>query len=146
MPRLSKEERFRRRVIRLNHCWGWDGNHNWKGYAQFDRSGAHRYAYELHVGPIPEGLQLDHLCRNRWCINPEHLEPVTNQENSRRGNTGKTVSGAARLRTHCRNGHELTPENTWKHGHGSRLCRICRAAWEKEYRLKKKQRREAVAS
>lgn len=69
-------------------CWRWTGAHVSKGYGSFWLDGkaqpAHRVVYELVKGKIPEGLHLDHLCRNRWCVNPEHLEPVTLQENNRR--------------------------------------------------------------
>ena len=96
------------------------------GYGTVRRHGivvrAHRATYELFVGPIPEGLQLDHLCRNTACVNPAHLEPVTIGENRRRGLLG--VLGA--LPTHCRHGHEYTPENTHIYpGDGSRVCRAC---------------------
>lgn len=85
--------RFWSKVEVTDGCWFWTGWLNKKGYGQFDIPGwkprAHRLAYELMVGRILDGLQLDHLCRNRRCVRPDHLEPVTNRENSRRGDTGK---------------------------------------------------------
>lgn len=82
---------------------------------------AHRFAYEIMVGPIPDGFELDHLCGNRRCVNPAHLEPVTHQENVRRG-----ASPAARIARggRCSRGHEYTPENTHIRGN-SRECRTC---------------------
>lgn len=78
-------------------------------------------AYEMYVGPIPEGMQLDHLCRVRHCVNPAHLEVVTQQENMRR---------VAVLTTHCPRGHEYNEENTYvythhEHGWTMRFCRVC---------------------
>lgn len=83
---------------------------------------AHRVAFELIRGCIPNGLVLDHLCRNRGCVNPDHLEPVTFRENIMRG-VGYTAQQARK--THCRHGHEFTVENTyvWR---GGRICRTCR--------------------
>jgi hypothetical protein len=90
----------------------------------------HRLTYELFTGlPIPEGLQIDHLCRNRACVKPTHLEPVTMQENLNRGESRNVY------RTHCRNGHEFTEENTYIHPTGgSRTCRTCRSKTRKAYR------------
>lgn len=91
---------------------------------------AHRVAYEHLVGPIPEGLQLDHLCRNRMCINPEHLEPVTAQENKRR---------ATALITHCPSGHRYTPENTRYTPDGRRrYCNECKRVKSSERRRKRR--------
>ncbi len=96
-------------------CWRWTGCITNHGYGQVQDSrarkprSAHRLVYELLTGPIPEGLGLDHLCRNRWCVRPDHLEPVTSRENTLRG---ETPAGRNARKTHCAKGHELTPENT----------------------------------
>lgn len=111
----------------LGPCWLWTGALHERGYGRFgigSRSSqeyfkAHRYAYELIVGAIPSGLQLDHLCRVRRCVNPSHLEPVTQTENIRRGLCGE-------LKTHCKRGHEFTPENTYLRPNGARVCRTCK--------------------
>lgn len=107
-----------------NGCWLWTGYKQPKGYGTFKRNGtmqlAHRAAYELLRGEIPAGLQLDHLCRNRSCVNPDHLEPVTNRENCARSPIHKMN------RTQCPQGHAYTPENTYINpaNHG-RVCRTC---------------------
>ncbi len=92
---------------------------------------AHRWSYETFVGPIPDGLQLDHLCRNGLCVNPDHLEPVTAAENiaRSRGNANKT---------HCLRGHRLTTQNTYLDSKGHRSCLICRRAAHRKYRANKK--------
>lgn len=100
-------------------CWDWQLTKTSQGYGRKTVKGvkqfAHRLYYEKFVGPIPEGLSIDHLCRNPSCVNPAHLEPVTHQENMRRTR-----------RSHCRNGHEFTPENTYVNpSSGSRNCRVC---------------------
>lgn len=84
------EERFWVKVEKTSSCWIWTGSRNGRGYGLFGASSggapvrAHRFSYELRFGPIPEGMQLDHLCEVKACVNPDHLEPVTNEENSRR--------------------------------------------------------------
>lgn len=115
-----------------NGCWTWLGGLRGKGYGGFQVSygtsvAAHRFIYEQLEGPIPTGLQLDHLCRNRTCVNPDHLEPVTLQENISRGLTGK-VNHRNSVKTHCPNGHEYTEESTYHPpGHPTwRCCKLCR--------------------
>lgn len=125
---MSFEERLWQRVDKTapNGCWLWLGALNGAGYGAVGRDNkvlrVHRVTYELLVGPIPEGLQLDHLCRNRACCNPEHLEPVTNEENWRRGQHHTAVM----LRENkCKRDHEMTKENTYWRKNGGRLCRQC---------------------
>lgn len=104
-------------------CWIWLLYRDKDGYGRYTagttRWLAHRWYYEQHVGPIPDGLEIDHLCRVRACVNPEHMEPVTHAENSRRG----IQPGS--LLTHCIHGHEFTPENTYARPGGGRDCRTC---------------------
>lgn len=121
-PRVTRPplERFWEKVEKTDSCWLWTAALSQDGYGLF-RDGrsqsAHRWLYKQLVGEIPDGLQLDHLCRVRNCVNPAHLEPVTLAENARRG----------RL-THCKRGHELTPENTYV----QRACKLCYQARKEE--------------
>lgn len=108
-------------------CWLYAGCINSDGYGIVGGRGeyVHRLQYERYVGPIPDGLQLDHLCRVRHCVNPAHLEPVTSRENSMRSSI--TIAARNAAKTHCPRNHEYTPENTYvdrKRG-GGRQCRAC---------------------
>lgn len=112
-------------------CWLWLASTNRaNGYGKFGVDGrnllAHRLAYELEVGPVPEGLQLDHVCRVRLCVNPFHLEPVTPAENSRRAVLGGEFGRHQRSRTQCPHGHPYDEVNTYWDRFGHRACRACR--------------------
>lgn len=114
--------------IQDNDCWEWQGAKTPGDYGVFSVIDkivyAHRYSYELFEGNITKGLQVDHLCRNRGCCNPDHLEVVTQQENLRRGNhpNGKKHYNGKKI--HCPRNHEYTVENTYNHK-GKRFCREC---------------------
>jgi hypothetical protein len=121
-------------------CWLWTGPIAPNGYGSTTVDNrtriAHRAVYEKMVGPIPAGLELDHLCRVRHCVNPDHLEPVTRSVNLLRGVGPILKKAAAAARTHCTNGHELTPENTILSAGKWRICRICRKKHRHEYHLR----------
>lgn len=109
----------------MSGCWLWDGYYGHNGYGSFHLNGkqyrAHRVSYTLHRGEIPENKQLDHLCRNRACVNPDHPEPVTRRENILRG-SGITAENLNK--THCKRGHLLTEGNLRKSQSG-RSCLAC---------------------
>lgn len=120
-------------------CWIWVGSSWDGGYGRMSVKGksvlAHRFSYSLLVGEIPEGKQLDHLCRNRGCVNPEHLEPVSAQENQLRGNTFTARNSKV---THCRQGHPYSGENLYLTPDGRRDCRTCRRAANAKQSAKRK--------
>jgi hypothetical protein len=105
-------------------CWLWQGTVNQRtGYGVYRRDPAHRAVYKLLVGLIPDGLHLDHLCRVRACVNPAHLEPVTQAENNRRSASPSALNA---VKTHCDHGHEFNAANTARAKDGSRVCRACK--------------------
>jgi hypothetical protein len=127
--------------VDANGCWPWTAAKT-NGYGVVQHNGqvkrAHRVVYEFIVGEIPEGLELDHKCRNRACVNPAHLEPVTTIVNIARG---ESMSARHARQTHCLRGHEFTPENVYlrKRGHKTeRFCRECsRIRDNKRYQLRR---------
>lgn len=127
MFETSVVERFMAKVLTGPECWEWQATLSTKGYGLFrvisreGMRGAHRVSYEMFVGPIPHGLVLDHLCRNRKCVRPTHLEPVTQTENVARGDTG--IVNRSKIR--CKWGHIFDYENTY-HPPGNPTKRVCR--------------------
>lgn len=140
VPISETQDRFLSKVTKTETCWLWDGALTKDGYGIF-RAGrtnaAHRSSYLLFVGPIPEGLQVDHVCHNwdetcaggvtcrhRRCVNPAHLEAVTKRDNLLRG---KTLAAISASKTHCPKGHPYDEANTiFRSDSGARVCRACR--------------------
>jgi len=120
----SPQQRIARNItIDANGCWRWQMAISSEGYGRIDTEYAHRFSYAAYVGTIPDGLELDHLCRVRDCVNPAHLEPVTRAVNVRRGNAPNAI--LSRLGV-CIRGHQMTPENTYYRPDGAgKQCRIC---------------------
>ncbi len=131
---MSLPERFAAQIVpdQASGCWRWIGAHV-RGRGKLRQNNRERLAthvaWNLHRGEIPEGMVLDHLCRNVACVNPDHLEPVTQSENLRRGDTG------ARLRAvmHCPSGHAYDAANTYVDKRGKRYCRACSNLRRKRY-------------
>ena len=132
---------FYRKVNRTDSCWLWTGYINDEGYGEYASDFlttrlAHRISYGLDKGHLP-ALPLDHLCRHRHCVNPDHLEPVESIVNTRRSTAGLNMA----TKTHCPQGHPYDEENTLRYG-GKRKCRACKNEAARRYRATKKQDKE----
>lgn len=132
-------EKLLKYIDKTKTCWIWTGRLNHNGYSKIHYNGkhtnAHRVVYELLVGKIPEGLEIDHLCRNRACVNPKHLEPVTHIENIAR------ATKHLKRKQFCKNGHPFSPENTAPRNHKGkdwRICKLCRHESVRRFRAKRK--------
>ena len=146
MTKMTPLGRFMKRIIFLpSGCWEWQGAIDGHGYGVLWNGhrlvGAHRFSYQQLVGAIPEGMVIDHLCRNSRCVNPKHLEVVTHHENQMRGKMG--VLGHWNLaKTHCPHGHQYSRENTYifreKNGGLGRMCRICMKIRDAKKKTKKR--------
>lgn len=123
-------------------CWAWMGSLNKSGYGSITIGGwtrnAHRVSYELACGPVPDGLDLDHLCRVRCCINPDHLEPVTRRENLRRGRGNRNLAAVAVAKTHCPYGHPYEGPNLYTDARGRRTCVTCQRQRVRDWRSRRK--------
>lgn len=136
----------------LGPCWNWLGSKHHTGYGYFylgeidgvRRHGlAHRFSYELQYGAIPVDLEIDHLCRNRSCVNPSHAETVTRVENVRRGKSPSTLTAATGV---CRQGHEMSADNVYVFpGDGGRRCRKCMRNRQNEWNERQRQKKRAAA-
>lgn len=142
----AKVDKSGPRPVSLMHrgvCWQWTAGRISSGYGQFypiKRHGvlAHRYAYELMRGSIPDGLVIDHLCRNKLCVNPDHLQAVTQGENTRRGLGVSTFNA---FKTHCPARHAYDWANTYISPRGSRICRTCARERDRQPHRKSSYRR-----
>jgi hypothetical protein len=132
---LSETQRFWAKVAKTEGCWLWLAGKSSAGYGNVKMDGrwqgAHRVAYTLLRGPIPEGLQLDHLCRNRACVNPAHLDPCTAKENAMRSEL--TLQSRNKRKTHCPKGHPYGGDNLVV-VRGERYCRECRNQSTRKWR------------
>ena len=139
-------ERFTKHIYHLlpyeGGCWLWTGAKYRDGYGEFNHKGrptaAHRWAYEHFYGAIPQGLHIDHLCRVRGCVNPWHLEAVTQAENNRRGRRLESTP------THCWQGHERTPENSYIYSSYGRRCKECKLEAVRKRRVSEAERNAAA--
>lgn len=136
-----------RAAVSPDGCWVWLGSKSsgygriaWSDGRRMVYSATHRAMWVASRGPIPDGLDLDHLCRNRACCNPDHLEPVTRRVNLLRGVT--TPAARAKV-THCPRGHEYTPDNTLTSKRGQRSCKECTYAKNRAYYHRNAERRAA---
>jgi hypothetical protein len=147
-----------KRSIQLNGCWHYTKGVGRNGYGRCGWHGGtglvHRVSYEVFTGPIPPGMTVNHkchdadlscpggLCLHRRCFNPDHLEAVTHKKNL---DNGKSCAAVNAAKTHCDNGHEFTPENTYIRTDGCRTCRKCQAVAQGRYRERQAHNKAKVA-
>lgn len=140
-----REKLIARAIVQPDGCWQWQGATSPSGYGMFTykgkTAGAHRLMYEELVGPIPPGLEADHLCRNRSCVNPDHLDWVTHAENIRRAQPATGSDNYNGAKAHCPQGHPYAGENLAIYK-GRRQCRTCNI---ERSRLRRLERRSGAA-
>lgn len=135
--KINIEERFFSKIEKTNSCWNWIGGLNTTGYGVFFNGKkivkAHRFMYELVKGDIQKGLQLDHLCRNTKCVNPQHLEAVTPQINVLRG---IGIAAKEAQQTHCKHGHKFDEStiDKWHLSIGKRMCKECQKKYYRDWK------------
>jgi len=139
---LQWPDRFWALVRKTNGCWLWQGRVNADGYGIYSGKSAHRLAFALLGGDIPDGTEIDHLCRTRNCVNPKHMEAVTHLENVRRADFSSrpetVLSLRQRAKTHCPQGHPYAGENLRVNASGGRVCRECERAKSRRYKQSKR--------
>lgn len=149
---LKKVPTLEHKITRIpfSGCWLWTGGTNGKGYGiYYTTRGSNKYIvlhrafYMYYKGEIPDGLCLDHLCRVKCCVNPDHLEAVTVGENTMRG-IGFAPMNAKK--THCAKGHEYSATNTHHRLTGGRECKQCKTDWEKAFRTSPKRKPKHIAA
>lgn len=129
-PNTKELRRFFQKIdlVDANGCWIWGSAKSGKGWPVYQSTSAYRFVYEWFVADIPEGHDVDHLCANRQCVNPAHLEAVSRRENVRRMVQRRGWDVA------CKRGHPRTPENTWRNGNGATCCKACISASQRSRR------------
>lgn len=127
-PADLSTHRFWSRVDATGDCWEYVGGHSSDGYGSYGSNGAHRFAWTLLVGPIPNRMELDHLCRNVRCVNPDHLELVSHRTNVLRG---RGMGARNARKTHCPKGHPYDESNTYLYPRGGRGCLTCARTGER---------------
>lgn len=145
-PATPIKDRFERQVMRglPSGCWLWTGSLTANGYGQIGRDGgggvtyAHRASYEMHIGPIPDGLHVRHRCDNPPCVNPMHLELGTHADNMRDMASRGRASNQNATKTHCRRGHPFDEQNTYSLPGGGRRCIECNRRASREYQRRKR--------
>jgi len=138
---LTRQHRFAGKWTLHHQCWEWTGSKGANGYGIFMWDAgppkrtctAHRAAYRLFIGEIPDGYEVDHLCRRRSCVNPEHLEAIPLAENRRRRDTPSGKRHWNGKKTHCKNGHPFSGANLSVDINGARICVTCRREYQREY-------------
>lgn len=143
---IAPVERVLGRSVQVGECWEFRGAISPQGYGQVRIAGAtrlaHRVTYSAMVDDIPEGLVIDHLCRNRACVNPDHLDAVPQRINILRGEgpltAGRARAAFERAKTECPRGHPYDLDNTYRTPAGARQCRACKRAAQAAYRTRKR--------
>lgn len=140
IPNFESHEKLFKRISMSGDCWVWNGSRTNGGYGYLtihsNKYLAHRVSFSIFNGDLDNSLVIDHTCKNRACINPDHLRQVTIKENTLFNSLALTAGNS--LKESCKNGHPFTPKNTYPIPSGGRACRICRSFYSEKYKEKKR--------